>query len=119
MRVHLFTFIAAICFSVSYSAVINESPQKDLLEYETRVHILQRLLKADCDISNNVSTLLTDDRDVLKLQYQRMVRQLSDCHKDQAKQAATGKLLKSGCCLSKNWHHLFRFISSKLACFSV
>ena len=94
MRVHLFTFIAAICFSVSYSAVINESPQKDLLEYETRVHILQRLLKADCDISNNVSTLLTDDRDVLKLQYQRLVRQLSDCHKDQAKQTATGKLLK-------------------------
>ena len=92
MRVQLVVLLVVFCVSVSHPALIDKSPQNDLLDYETKVSILLRLLKADCGVSTNLSTLLTDDVDLLKVRYQRMVRQHSECMKEQGKLIPANKL---------------------------
>ena len=109
MRVQLVILLAVHCISVIHSAVINELPQNDLLDYENKVSILLRLLRADCGVSTNLSALLTDDVDLLKFRYHRMAHQLSDCLKDKAAQT-NGRYYLTPACSGSQFHFIYVYL---------
>ena len=92
MRLQLEIVLVFICVSVSHSEVINKSPQKELIDYETKVGTILSLLKSDCDVTTKLSDLMSDNLDLLKFRYQRLATKLHECLKDKAKSMTPGKM---------------------------
>ena len=109
MRVQLVVLLVVFCVSVSHPALIDKSPQNDLLDYETKVSILLRLLRADCGVSTNLSAVLADDVDLLKFRYHRMAHQLSECLKDKAAQT-NGKYYLTPACSGSQFHSIYVYL---------
>ena len=84
MRVQLVILLVVFCLSVSYSAVIGESDQKELLDYQSKINILQHLL-TQCGSFNDLSDLPEGNLSLLKLRYRKLVNALSACNSDKSK----------------------------------
>ena len=89
MGFQLVVLLVVISFSVSHSAIISDSMQKNVLDYQSKITILQFLLSEDCESFNQLSDLPKDNLDLMKIRYRKLVFALAACHKEKGGQYPT------------------------------
>ena len=80
MRFFLEAVVVIIFTSACRGAVISEPEQQEILDYKSKIAVLHSWLTSDCGPYANLTSVSFGNAQMLKTQYQQMLRDLLNCH---------------------------------------